>query len=63
MDIKKLMTAEPLVSQMADYKEILWFNPKLNQNNLAPFTTKDIQEAEARLSRFAPYPDRSYLND
>ena len=60
MDIKKLMTAEPLVSQMADYKEILWFNPKLNQNNLAPFTTKDIQEAEARLSRFAPYLAKAF---
>ncbi|MDD6880539.1 MAG: D-serine ammonia-lyase [Firmicutes bacterium] len=55
MDIKKLMVAHPEVSDMADYKEIFWINDKSLTPAPIPFGMKDIEDAEARLARFAPY--------
>ncbi|MCM3727552.1 D-serine ammonia-lyase [Neobacillus cucumis] len=44
---------------MKSYDEVLWFNPKIHttQNRLedCPLTLEDIQDAEERLKRFAPY--------
>ena len=60
MDIKKIMTMNPIISDMADYKEVFWLNPKAGQQTAGqkasiPFGMADIEEAEARLARFAPY--------
>ena len=55
---------ENLKKKMSKGKEIFWLNEKLMRNSANktfPFTSKDIDEAEARLLRFAPYisDDRS----
>lgn len=55
MDIDKLMVEYPAVQSMADCKEILWLNEKLGAEADIPFGMEDIEEAEARLARFAPY--------
>lgn len=55
MDIKKIMVAHPEVAKMANYEEILWINPKSGSEASLPFGISDIDEAEARLARFAPY--------
>ena len=55
MDIKKVMAASPLVSNMANYEEIFWINPNSGKKADLPFNMADIDDAAARLQRFAPY--------
>ena len=55
MDIDKLMVEYPAVQNMADCREILWLNEKLGQEADIPFGMADIEDAESRLERFAPY--------
>lgn len=55
MDIKKLMVTHPPVGEMAAYKEIYWINPNLGKAKEVSFTMADIDDAEDRLARFAPY--------
>ncbi len=55
MDINQIMKDKPLVHDMADCKEIFWINPQSDQPAKLPFTMADIEDAEARLQRFAPY--------
>lgn len=54
VNISKLNGAD-LVRKMADYKEISWINPEVDTTAKYPFNIDDINEAEARLARFAPY--------
>ncbi len=60
MDIKKIMIAHPEVSKMANYEEILWINPKSGSEASIPFGMSDIDDAEARLARFAPYIKKAF---
>lgn len=60
MDIKKIMIAHPEVSKMANYEEILWINPKSGSEAPIPFSMSDIDDAEARLARFAPYIKKAF---
>lgn len=53
MDINQIMKDKPLVHDMADCKEIFWINPQSDQPAKLPFTMADIEDAEARLERFA----------
>ena len=55
MDIDKLMVEYPAMQNMAECKEILWLNEKLGEEADVPFGMDDIEDAEARLARFAPY--------
>lgn len=45
----------PFVREMAEGKEIFWINPKSDKNRKLKFKISDIDDAEARLARFAPY--------
>lgn len=45
----------PLVKEMAEGKEIFWLNPDADKPRKLKFSMKDIEDAEARLARFAPY--------
>lgn len=54
VNISKLNGVD-LVRKMADYKEISWINPEVDTTVEYPFNIDDINEAEARLARFAPY--------
>ena len=55
MDIKKLMVSNPVVADMSAYKEVFWLNPGAGEPASLPFGMDDINDAEARLARFAPY--------
>lgn len=59
IDIKKLVTDYPLVQKMINLEEISWFNPNITTLEQGlPYvglTVNDVQDAEQRLARFAPY--------
>lgn len=44
-----------IMERIAACEEIFWINPKKGDNGNCPFTMADINDAEARLARFAPY--------
>ncbi len=53
------MLNNPLVKKMAQYEEIFWENPKRCRGSLHERIV-DIEEAEARLVRFAPFIKRMF---
>ena len=59
MDIEKLIALDPVVDKLSRAEECLWLNPKLTTAERAfdgiPLTMADIDDAEARLLRFAPF--------
>ncbi len=55
MDIDKLIVEHPVIQNMINCDEIFWLNEKAGQAAELPFGMADIEEAEARLARFAPY--------
>ncbi|MEX0423715.1 D-serine ammonia-lyase [Providencia rettgeri] len=59
INVDKLIADYPLVQDLIDLKQIAWFNPKVTTTQAGlPYvglTIEDVQDAEARLHRFAPY--------
>ena len=59
IDINKLISDFPLVRDLVDLKEVVWFNPKVTTTDQGlPYvglTQDDVIDAQARLQRFAPY--------
>ncbi|MEA4970908.1 MAG: D-serine ammonia-lyase [Candidatus Pelethousia sp.] len=59
MDIETLIAADPIVDKLARAKECLWLNPHLTAAEHAfkgiSLTMADIDDADARLLRFAPF--------
>lgn len=55
MDIDKLLVEYPVIQNMTDCKEIFWLNEKAGMVTELPFDMSDIEDAEQRLARFAPY--------
>ena len=55
MDIDKIIVEYPAIQSMINDEEILWLNPKVGEEAEAKFTMDDIDDAERRLKRFAPY--------
>lgn len=59
MDIKNIIMENPLLKDIQDEKEIVWINPdKIDFEAAckgAELTMKDVDDAEARLLRFAPF--------
>lgn len=59
MDIIKLYKKFPVLEQFASAQEIAWLNPALTdwataKKNIT-MTQGDVDDAEQRLQRFAPY--------
>ncbi|MEA5136185.1 MAG: D-serine ammonia-lyase [Candidatus Fimivivens sp.] len=59
MDINKLYKTFPVLEQFASAQEIAWLNPALTdwataKKNIT-MTQRDVDDAEQRLQRFAPY--------
>ncbi len=50
----------PLVSEMASYKEIFWINPDSGKPASFDIGMADIEDAAARLLRFAPYIAKAF---
>lgn len=55
MDIDKLIVEHPVIQSMINCEEIFWLNEKVDQEAELPFGMADIEDAERRLQRFAPY--------
>ncbi|HIH4847082.1 TPA: D-serine ammonia-lyase [Morganella morganii] len=59
INIEKLIADYPLVQELIDLKQVAWFNPGVTTTEAGlPYvglTLEDVKDAEARLSRFAPY--------
>lgn len=57
--IAKLIEQYPLVQQLIDLKELVWFNPNITTlEEGLPYvglTAEDVKDASNRLKRFAPY--------
>ena len=57
--VRKLMEENPTVRALAEEREILWLNSKLASFETArgslPLSMADVDDAEARLARFAPF--------
>ena len=53
--MSKDFTRTPIISDMEQCKEILWINPRGGEHSELPFSMADINDAESRLKRFAPY--------
>ena len=57
--VRKLMEENPIVRALAEEREILWLNSKLASFEKArgglPLSMADVDDAEARLARFAPF--------
>ncbi|WP_407292401.1 D-serine ammonia-lyase [Morganella morganii] len=59
INIEKLIADYPLVQKLIDLKQVAWFNPGVTTTEAGlPYvglTLEDVKDAQARLSRFAPY--------
>jgi D-serine ammonia-lyase len=55
MDIDKLIVEHPIIQNMIKCEEVFWLNERVGEDKELPFTINDINDAEARLARFAPY--------
>lgn len=55
--MKKLLFQNPFIQDLKDEKEIFWINPAVKIKNYENFNLSmaDINDAEARLARFAPF--------
>ncbi|MBI6406125.1 MULTISPECIES: D-serine ammonia-lyase [Proteus] len=64
IDINKLTSNFPLVRDLVDLKEVVWFNPKVTTTDQGlPYvglTQDDVIVAQARLQRFAPYLAKAF---
>ena len=55
MDIDKLIVEHPIIQNMINCDEIFWLNEKAGREKELPFSLADIEDAGARLARFASY--------
>lgn len=60
MDIDKLIVEHSAIQSMIDDGEILWLNHMVGREKELPFSMEDIDDAEARLARFAPYMMKAF---
>lgn len=65
-ELNALINTSPIIKDMSAEKEIIWINPQLTdfataEKNL-PLSMKDIEEAEERLQRFAPFIEKVFAD-
>ena len=60
MDIDKLIVEHPMIQNMINCEEVFWLNEKVGQETELPFDMSDIEDAEKRLARFAPYIKKAF---
>ena len=60
MDIDKLIVEHPVIQNMINCEEIFWLNGKVGTEAELPFSMEDIDDAERRLARFAPYIQKAF---
>ncbi|MEF9922305.1 MAG: D-serine ammonia-lyase [Anaerovoracaceae bacterium] len=60
MDIDKLLVEHPIIQNMVNGEEVFWLNNNVSMEAEFPFGGEDIDDAETRLARFAPYIERVF---
>lgn len=50
-----MKTTEHILSEVSAARETVWVNPIYNERPAFPLTMEDVNDAEARLARFAPF--------
>ena len=64
MQLSELIKKDPAIERVAKAEEVIWFNPGLRCRDAAfegiSLTMADIDDAEARLRRFAPFIMRCF---
>ena len=64
MDIQKLIQKDAIIEKIARAEECIWFNPNMKKGTAAfdgvNLTMADIEDAEKRLERFAPFIMRCF---
>jgi D-serine dehydratase len=55
MDIKELISKNPLVEKIAEGEKVIWINPDSDREPEYLFDMSDIDDAAKRLERFRPY--------
>lgn len=64
MQLSELIKKDPVIERVAKAEEVIWFNPGLRCRDTAfegiSLTMADIDDAEARLRRFAPFIMRCF---
>ncbi len=64
MQLSELIKKDPVIERVAKAEEVIWFNPGLRCRDAAfegiSLTMADIDDAEARLRRFAPFIMRCF---
>ncbi|MEG0923984.1 MAG: D-serine ammonia-lyase [Anaerovoracaceae bacterium] len=60
MDIDKLLVEHPIIQNMVNGEEVFWLNNNVSMEAEFPFGGEDINDAETRLARFAPYIERVF---
>lgn len=64
MDIRTLTEKSPVIADMKEQKEVIWINPDKTDFASAcvgaELSMKDIDDAEARLARFAPFIQKCF---
>lgn len=60
LNLRELERKHPILEEMKYGQEIFWINPHKGENTSCRFTMADIDDAEARLARFAPYLEKAF---
>ncbi len=59
-NLKELEAKYPILEEMEACEEVFWENPEKGKKPECKFTMADIDDAEARLTRFAPYIAKAF---
>ncbi|WP_080848830.1 D-serine ammonia-lyase [Cytobacillus gottheilii] len=60
IDIAELEVRFPLIKDLRTYKEVTWENPNYRNEVTADLGMADIEDAEKRLQRFAPFIEKVF---
>ncbi|WP_046174916.1 D-serine ammonia-lyase [Domibacillus indicus] len=60
MDLNALSRQHPIIQELREKQNTLWMNNSRKREDFSRFTIKDVEEAESRLQRFAPYLEKAF---
>lgn len=60
MDLSLLAQKYPIIQELQKKQNTIWINTNIKENSHSLFSKKDVQEAENRMQRFAPYLKKAF---